>query len=260
MNEDLKKHYDLVVASSMLNWWPKIKGLDIPQPKTKIVGLSNEDRQSLWGLLDMKELPKALSSEILEVANSIGYPLFMRSDQGSGKHQWNHTCFVKDRMHLFGQLTRLVEWHETLFPPMPFGAIIFREYIDMDSKFCAFEGLPISPERRYFINNGDIVDSTSYWPEDSIRFYKSTKEYEDLPWRDLLEEMNKETPEEIELLTKYALEVARFFKDYWSVDFCRSLNSKWYLIDMARGEVSWNPKKDKEAATELLEQLDLGDV
>ena len=260
MDEKMEKHYDLVIKSSMINWWSVIKHLDIPMPKTNIVGLTNNDRRSLYGLIENEKLPDALKKELLDAANDIGYPLFMRSDQGSGKHQWNDTCFVKDETNLINQLGKLIDWHGSLFPPMPFGAIVFRSYIEMDSKFCAFEGLPIARERRYFIKDGKIDDHTPYWPEDAIRFYNSTKEYEDAPWKEMLSELNKEAPEEIDLLSGYALEVAKHFKEYWSVDFCKAKNGDWYLLDMARGEVSWNPKndeKEKEKTSKFLEEINI---
>lgn len=28
---------------------------------------------------------------------------------------------------------------------------------------------------------------------------------------------------------------------YWSVDFCKGVDDKWYLIDMAAGKLSWHP-------------------
>ena len=262
---DIKKHMELSFESSMLNWYPKIKDLDIPQPRTIILALSKEDILALWSLCEPEgEISTSLRGLIYEAASRIGnYPLFLRSDLGSGKHRWQHTCFVDIKENLFKNLAQLIQWHgEVDMIGMPFRALVFREYIDMDSKFKAFDGIPIAPERRYFIRNGEIEEHCAYWPKGSMIF-RPREGYEKLEnWEDLLEEMNKETPEEVELLSKYALMVADVIgDDYWSLDFCKSLTGKWILIDMARGEVSWNPKMDEEMAKgksmfeEVLEDL-----
>ncbi len=246
--QDIQEYVKLTKESSMLNWYPKVKDLDIPQPKTLILQLSQDDIASVYGLLERKPLPEPLKDLIHEGAGKIGYPLFLRSDQGSGKHWWEDTCFVAIKRNLIRNLTKLVEWHESVsLIGLPCWALVFREYIDMDSKFKAFNGMPISPERRYFIKGGVFVKKTPYWPVDSIQFRKDRPQDEHgEDWEALLQEMNKETPEEIALLTKYAEMVGDVLDEYWSIDFCKGLNGKWYLIDMARGEVSWDPDKDKE--------------
>ena len=47
------------------------------------------------------------------------------------------------------------------------------------------------------------------------------------------------TVSDIEDIKHQLLEVCKVFDDYWSVDFAKSLDGTWYMIDMARGEVSY---------------------
>jgi len=248
MSDELKKHYELSFKSSMFCWYPKIKDLDIPQPKTNVVPFTEYERREIYHLYyEDTPVSKPLEDKLFSNAKDIEYPLFMRTDQSSGKHGWNGTCFVNNETVLMEHIKALVEWHEMQMPlGMPFGGMIFREYIEMAYKFKAFNGLPIPPERRYFIKNKKIVDRTPYWPEEAIRFYPETNEYADTTWKQDLYKMNKETPEEVQLLSGYCEMVAEQFDEYWSIDFCKGKDGTWYLIDMARGEVSWNPKDDQQ--------------
>lgn len=94
--------------------------------------------------------------------------------------------------------------------------------------------MPVASERRYFINKGQIQCHHPYWILDSIHDPSVDN------WRELLTELNEETPEEVKLLSKYALSVAEILEGYWSVDFALSNKGEWYLIDMAKGEDSFH--------------------
>lgn len=256
MDEDLRKHRELQLQSSMLTWFPKIKDLDIPQPETEIVDLSEDDHANMFNLLDDSPIKQGLIASFHRAADVIHYPLFMRTDQGSGKHRWNNTCFVEDEKDLMKNLKNLIRWHfDVDVIGLPYSAVIFREYVAMDFKFKAFNGMPIAPERRYFIRDGEIEEHVPYWPEAAIEFWNETQDDSKKPWKDLLQDMNKQSPEEINLLSRYAKMVGDMFQGYWSVDFCKAKSGKWYLIDMARGEISWNPKDDEAIDGTLFEGI-----
>lgn len=228
--------------SSMLVWYPKIKGLDIPQPKTIILNIPPSVSRSIG---TSGPMPEGMIGEIYDNAHSIGFPLFVRTDHTSVKHSWSKTCFVEKEEQLMVHIWNIFESMECMMD-IPFNALVFREYIDMDSKFCAFNGLPISKERRYFIRDGQVLCHHPYWPQDAIKFYDLDKPFTDEQWKQWLAEMNTETPDEIELLTKYAMMVGEVLPGHWSVDFCHGLNNKWYLIDMALADVSWHPEHAAE--------------
>mgnify|MGYP000335996289 CR=1 FL=1 len=218
--------------NSMLYWYPKIKNLNIPQPRTEIV----EVNESIFDLLDGK-LPRNID-EIKRVARKIGYPLFMRTDHLSGKHEWKYTCYVETEKDLIPHISNLVESSAMAgIVGLPINALVFRELLKLDYAFKAFNGLPIARERRVFIKDGNVQCIHAYWVEDAIRFWEA-KEPEG--WRKKLRELNTVTDEEVEILTEYAEIVGQEVKGYWSVDFAKS-GEKWYLIDMAKGEDSWHP-------------------
>lgn len=63
-------------------------------------------------ILDGKPFPKRIEKKILLKGEEIGYPLFLRSDQGSGKHEWRDTCYVPNQESLISHVISLLGWHE----------------------------------------------------------------------------------------------------------------------------------------------------
>ena len=218
--------------NSMLYWYPKVKDLAIPQPETIVIEVNPGDAfKILDGTGEYPEMPK-----FQDAIRKLGTPIFIRTDQMSGKHDWERTCFFNAKYRLRVHIYGLVD--STLGCDVmgrPVNAFCFRKYIHMDSKYRAFWGkMPVNPERRYFIENGQVLCHHPYWIEESI--IRPSKKN----WKELSKEMNLESQDEIKLLTEYAKSIS--IDGFWSVDFCRAKNKVWYLIDMAIGENSWHPK------------------
>ena len=231
-----------VDKNSMLVWYPKIKDLDIPQPKTETLLF---DKKTL-NYLNNEQFVLPMD-KIKEIANRFGYPLFVRTDLASGKHDWVRSCYITKEEDLEKNIREVI--YSNLLADimgLDFRALIFREFIPMDSRFTAFYGkMPVNPERRYYIKDGKIQCHHAYWIEEAIEKGTDKKE---LPknWKDIAKEINKETPEEVKLLSNYVKQVAKVFpKGYWSVDFCKAKDGRWILIDMAVGEHSWHDKNCK---------------
>lgn len=211
-------------------WYPKIKDI-LPTPKTVIV-----KAQSKWDKTgNFKIVPKKYIKAIIKATSNFDFPIFLRASNSSIKHDWKDTCYVANRKDLEKRILRIANECESLdvFGGVPVTSFAIREYIEMDSKFKYFWGeLPINPEQRYFIYNHKVLCNHPYWTKESIE----NQEY----WR-LLDEMNNLLEEEKTLLNRYACEIGTKFNDYWSVDFCRAKDKKWYCIDMAIGYKSWHP-------------------
>lgn len=226
--------------SSMFNWFPIVNTLQIPQPATILMWFDNKSKVMIVG--DSIRYTSTLKQRLMAAAAQLGYPLFMRTDQTSGKHAWKGTCYVESEDRLLGNLAGLIEYSENAgFFGLPLGGIVLREYVPMKSTFTAFNGMPIAPERRYFIRDGSIQCKHPYWPADAMRFYGK----EPKNWKKELEAMSKVSMKDEVLLDKYALMVAEKLEGYWSVDFCKAKDGRWMLIDMARGEVSFHWKDCK---------------
>lgn len=223
-----KERRKFAEESSLLKWFPVVKKLNIPIPETVIVKIPTSPEN------------------MREKANEIGYPLFMKTDLIAGKHDWENTCFVEKEKYLNYNITNLISELEIvdMEAGSPFNAIVFRKYIELDSKFKAFLGMPVARERRYFINKGKVLCHHPYWIEEAISFWHNTKEPNN--WRKLLKELNTETDQEINMLSQYAKMVAEVFADDWAVDFAQAKDGTWYLIDMQRSKISWHPKCDND--------------
>lgn len=222
----------MVYLTSMLYWYLKIRDLAIPQPKTRMYKLTEQELKIFYN----EQFPPTLLNNIKSIISEFSYPLFVRTDFASGKHGWKDTCFIENEEKLFRNIFEIVV--ENLIADLfglPFKALIFREYIPLEAGFKAFYGnMPVAKERRYFINNKQIQCHHPYWPKDAIR----TPDNED--WEKIIEEQNKETEGEIELLSKYCIMVSEVLEGYWSVDFAYGQDKKWYLIDMALGDDSFH--------------------
>lgn len=226
--------------SSMLNWYPKIKD-HLRTPKTVILPISVKDHHKMREALDGEPFSKKIESKILSKADEIGYPLFLRSDQGSGKHDWKRTCYVPDRDSLISHVVGLLEWHECAgFMGLWWDALVFREFLHLESRFTAFwGGMPVCRERRVFVRDGVVECIHPYWPEDAIQEDRNNPLPAD--WKDQLHDLNDMCGEEIGQLSFMGKIFGQHLPGYWSVDFAYGLDKHWWMIDAARGEISWHP-------------------
>ena len=241
--------------NTMFYWYPKIKDLDIPQPKTESYKFTKDEYKTLH---KTEGIPTTLYDNCILVAEKIGFPLFMRTDNSSCKHGWKKTCYVEIKeslkMHLFELLSTSMMQGWMSYND---NGLFFREFIELDygyygdKKFTAFYGeFPVNRERRYFIRDGKIQCHHPYWYPDAIQNSSIDSPYKDM----ILEQINSENRTEIEQLSNYALMVAKIFPEYWSVDFAKSIDDTWYLIDMARGEDSFHWLECKHCPEEKKEQ------
>lgn len=230
--------------TSMLYWYPLISNLDIPQPRTEFVELTDIEKK----LYHTSEDDGFVTERLVEETNKVidekfSLPVFLRTDYTSAKHGWKKTCYIEKTHDLEKNIFELTSFSINAgIIGIPCNALVVREYIPMDTLFNAFYGeMPVNPEMRFFIRNGDVECNHWYWVEDAIVKGKS-----DLPedWRIILRKTHDEViSKDISFLEMQCAKVAeRFSEDYFSVDFCKGKDSKWYLIDMAEGIKSFHPE------------------
>lgn len=232
MKFDFDGYIESMKLSSMDHWFPLTKDLKVPQPITEAVLTVGTNS---W--LEFIETPACFGDQVkklITMAKTIGYPLFIRTDQASAKHRYGTTCMVDCVDRLLPNIFNLVE--ENLLCDLNVQTLYFREFIELDSLFTAFDRLPIAPERRYFITDGEVVCHHPYWPEAAIRTPS------DNDWKRQLKVLNHEDPCEIERLTEYAEIIGSKFSGSWSVDFAKGKDGIWYFIDMADARSSWHPE------------------
>ena len=224
--------------TSMNYWFPKIKHLNVPMPKTEIP--VTKPITDWWGLLDGKDpLTEDEKQLIRDAAIKVGgYPVFMRSDLCSGKHSFEQTCFVQNEEDVIQHIWAVVE--DNALNDLSMESIVIREYIPPAALFKAFRGLPIAPERRYFVRDGKVVCNHVYWIKDAIR------RPDNPDWEFLLSVTNaQQHVDEVDVLTGYAEQIAQELGGDWSIDFMLGMDDKWYVIDLATAMQSWHPPCEK---------------
>lgn len=236
----IENRMKLMRQSSMCFWFPKIVDV-LPTPKTVIIEILHEKLSKFT--YGEAPFPPEFKDNIFHNARLIGYPLFLRTDQASGKHRWTQTCYVEKESDLMQHIFNVLEFNEMAdMPGLPYKALVVRQYIPLFSTFKAFSGMPVAKERRYFVKNGKVVCHHPYWIQDAIEKGISHKPPLPRNWKQLLADLNRETLQEIQELSAYAEVFANRVHGFWSVDFAYTQDGHWILIDAGRGEISWHPK------------------
>lgn len=238
---------------SLEEWYPLVQPI-VPTPVTVIERTDVDLARLLEGSVDGHD--EAIATGLLDLAVrlaraadhvGIGYPLFLRTGMGSGKHEWTDTCHVPSREALTSHIMALVEWSELVdFVGLPSDVWVARELLPTVAPFTAFGGFPVTKERRYFIEDGKVLGHHPYWPPFTIVAPSITD------WRDALSELNHEDAEEHDLLAAQSLKVAAAVPGAWSVDWLwvpenawqhvagnAVAGGQWFLTDMAWAERSY---------------------
>lgn len=105
--------YALEDNTRMGYWWPLVKDIGVPKPATKIIPLTKEASMAFVypcnvELKAIDELEKALETVRVE-AKAFGFPVFMRTDLISGKHDWKNSCFVASENNINRCIVGLAE-------------------------------------------------------------------------------------------------------------------------------------------------------
>ena len=225
-------------------WYPRLFRLGFPMPKTIIIHTNVDMEKFSYG-----EEPEDINEFVMELwqaVKKIGLPVFLKTGYTSNKHDWKKSCFIskdstlKDlKNHIFNLAEFSAMATIDRFMPCDFWAI--REIIKTKSYFTYFNGeMPITKERRIFVRNGKIECTHSYWPEKIFEELEETKKKK-------FNQLDKTTTKDKKELLNMAQYVANIFQGYWSCDFLKGEDGKWYLTDMAIGEKSWHDENCKFA-------------
>lgn len=220
-------------------WFPKLPS-HIPVPETKIITHTGED---LINLMD-KRIPEGfdiLCSDVTQAGYEVGWPMFLRTDYLSGKHNWKDTCHISTPQDVGNHILCLVE--ESAMADLmgfPTDSWIVRKLIPTKPAFHAFRGeMPIVKERRYFVQDATVSCHHPYWPMQAFLLGDLGCVVPD--WDKLLANMNIEDEDEVSLLSKLSSEVGAALGGAWSIDWLWSENEgKWYLTDMAEAAQSYH--------------------
>jgi hypothetical protein len=246
MKFNIEQFIEASKLSSMDHWFPLTKNLPIPQPRTEAVLTQGTDKWHKF--LENPNILNDRLGKLINCAKKLGYPLFIRTDQSSAKHSYVDTCKVESMDKLGPNLYRLIE--ENIMCDQNIQTLYFRSFIELDSVFTAFNKMPIAPERRYFVKDGEVLCHHPYWPEAAI------KDPDHENWESLLRSINFQEACEVILLKRYATIISMAVPGCWSVDFAKAKNGVWYFIDMADARLSWHPEDCKNYKELTIENPD----
>ncbi len=186
---------------------------------------------------------KALIEMLQLAGQKLGYPCFLRNSAGSDKHNFKDACLVnsKDEMS-----EKVLSTLQSMLMKDLFFALdewVIREYIPPVIKefgvVPSFGNMPLRAERRYFFKDKKILAHCEYWIKEAI-------EHDEMVDLDYLNELNFESDEEVKFLMRETKKIANILPGFWSIDWMKGANNKWYCIDMAPGGVSYQPDKIKD--------------
>lgn len=231
--------------NSMFYWYPIIQRCNIQSPKTILLPFKG---QLDWAIFDgeKSETYSAYIKLLENEAEKIGYPLFLRTDETSNKFEWGNSCYVESKEKLYGNLLSILEMIEMSFG-IGFRGVALREFLNLETSFTSHRGMPVAKEFRLFVRNGKLECLHPYWPKVSIVKPSVAN------WQEEIDKLRILSPDDLNAILK---ELAKFndeLPEWWSIDFCKTVNGEWYLTDMAIGEQSYHWATCEHAPKEMLE-------
>jgi len=215
-------------------WYPILQSTGVETPPTEIIKTDAD----VTVVLDGRK-PDGWDDFLAQISAAIdrvGYPCFIRTGHLSAKHQWNQTCFLESGVGIPRHICTLID--ESGCADLPTSAWAVRKFIPLEHRFTAFRGMPVTKERRYFIENGNVLCRHPYWPVGCLEPAYARPSVAN--WRELLAELNQQDDGEIALLTQLSEKVSRSFEGAWSLDWARTQDGRWIALDMAEASRSWH--------------------
>jgi hypothetical protein len=231
-------------------WFPRLPA-DIPVPKTALIEFpldlqmlclrAFEDEE--LGDDEKEQLERGIS-KVREMTDLFGYPVFVKTGLFSDKHSWS--CYVPDREALGRAIVQIVYSWACVGGMEESEFIVVREMIPT-RPYMLFAGrMPVTRERRYFAEDGEVKWHQPYWPREAFPEWAKT----DLLGHESIEvalgHLNDETEEEVQRLSALARSISTAIPGAWSMDFLQDIHGNWWLIDMAEAHKSYINKNYEE--------------
>jgi hypothetical protein len=238
---------DVIDRNCLSYWFPRLQAAGVPVPRTEIVRTTCD----LTLLLD-GQVPEGWGAFLADLAVAIGRltdnasptpSLFLRTGQGSGKHDWKRTCYLDlaARDAIAAHVAALVEWsHLVDFFGLAHDVWCIREMLPVQPVVVLprYGDMPLVKEVRCFVRGGRVVCSHSYWPLGAIRDGLDPAEaHLAATYAGLLDC----DPTDYYAWSELAQKVATTFADdgAWSVDLL-STRRGWVVTDMAEAHRSYH--------------------
>jgi hypothetical protein len=212
-------------------WYPLIKGL-VPTPRTEIVRSGD-----LSALFDNKlpECWETFQAEIDLARANIGGDCFLRTGQGSGKHNWSRTCFLPKNDSVISHVAALIDWSMLVdFMGLPCDVWCVREMLPTSPiGVCPrYSGMPVCREFRFFAEAGQVKCFHPYWPLGALIEGGFAA---DLPegWYEQFCKLDDTEPKRLAEIVSNSVPGA------WSIDILETKRG-WFVTDMAVAQQSYH--------------------
>ena len=216
-------------------WFPILESAGVPVPLTTII---KADYRDLFDLHDGKR-PKTMDSLVAAIgaaAKKYGVPAFLRTGQGSGKHDWDACCNLTslDPKAIEKHVGQLIMWSSMVdFLGLPFDVWAVREWLSGPVAFVKrdWANMPVRREFRCFVDGADVKCVHPYWPLGAFDDIKQDN-------ADALAKINVLGDDEA-AVRGIASRAGSALGGAWSVDVLWT-DRGWYLTDCAIAERSFH--------------------
>lgn len=222
-------------------WFPRLQAAGLPVPRTEVVHASPDAIAALYRPFDGQAIgpgAKDFLAELRAAVESIGVPCFLRTGQGSGKHQWDDCCNLTSVAALEHHVLSLIQWSDFVdMIGLPVDVWAVREFLPTMPVMVAdrYGNMPVCREFRFFVDGAKVLCRHPYWSKDSLEQGLS-----ELP-TDFAERYERLCHDVIELATIHDLasRAGAALGGYWSVDILETERG-WFVTDAAEGQRSFH--------------------
>jgi len=226
-------------AKTALSYWlPRLEAAGLPVPRTVLVDMPQEARDAMIAAFDDKDCgdPSLFFNEIACVANAVGgYPVFLRTDYTSAKHDWRRSCYVASREEIPSHVFTIVEHSEMAdMIGLDWRRWAVREYLPVKPYGTCplYRDMPICKEFRCFVEDDEMLCIHSYWPRESLE--RGGAHLSDDQYRRLCD-----TERDLPTLVRLATKAGGAIGGSWSVDILETARG-WIITDMAEADRSFH--------------------
>lgn len=223
-------------------WFPKLEAARLPVPRTIMLSMPGLAMAAIWKAFDGQDgTPEERSAadrfvdDLKLAAEQVGYPIFLRTDHTSGKHEWEKTCFVASPDDIKQHVFDIVQFSECCgLLGLPWDRWAVREFLPtIPLGVCPDYGnMPICREFRFFVEDDAIRCHHPYWPKESLVQGGVNPE----PFYAKLCHLR---PGDYADLSDLARAAGRAVGGAWSVDILQTRRG-WFVTDMAEAEKSFH--------------------
>jgi hypothetical protein len=184
------------------------------------------------------EIPEGWGQFIQELdaaRKRIGGDCFLRTGQGSGKHNWSRTCFLPETANAPDHVAELVEWSALVdMMGLPADVWCVREMLPTSPiGVCpGYGGMPVCREFRFFAEAGNVMCFHPYWPLNALQEGGFTGDVSEGWYEDFC---RLDDPEP----GRHAQFASLAVPGAWSIDILETKRG-WFVTDMAVAKQSYH--------------------